>query len=253
MVVLLVLSLVLLFLTIDYFVQRSAAPRLALESGLAGARSAAPQAGELPAAVGPHGLPAGAFLSPGHVWLRVEPEGSVLVGVDRLLLDLLGGVDHVYTLDEGSEVQRGGPLFMLRRGSRALKVRSPLAGRVSAINSEMSASPASLVQDPFGAGWVYRIAPQALPESLRATVSGSEAAAFLRRELGRLRDLASELVGPPLEGLPVLADGGPPATDLAERVGDREWEELVTRFFAAAEKNEGAVLPFPRRDGSRGD
>ena len=243
MVVLLVLSLVLLFLTIDYFVQRSAAPRLALASGAAA----------VPAAATPHGLPAGAFLSPGHVWLRVEPEGSVLVGVDRLLLDLLGGVDRVYTLEPGSDVHRGGPLLMLRRGSRALKVRSPLAGRVSTINAEMRDSPAHLVEDPFGAGWVYRIAPQALPESLRATVSGNEAAAFLRRELARLRDLAGELVGPSLEGVPVLADGGPPAADLAEHIGDREWEELVTRFFAAAEKNEGAVLPFPHRNGAGGE
>jgi len=255
MVVLLVLWLVVLFLTIDYFVQRTAARRAALASGLAAARPApspAPAVATLDAAE-PHGLPAGVFLSPGHVWLRVEPEGSVLVGIDRFLLDLLGGVDHVYTLDEGSEVQRGGPLFMLRRGSRALKVRSPLAGRISSINSDVRGSPSRLGQDPFGAGWVYRIAPQGLYESLSAAVSGGEAVAFLRRELSRLRDLSGELVGPRLEGQPVLADGGQPVTDFADRVGDREWEELVTRFFAAAGKNDGALLPFPHRDGSVGD
>jgi len=242
MVVLLVLSVVLLFLTIDYFAQRSAARRAVLS--LADAPLPSPLAsGAARADV----LPAGMFLSPGHVWLRVEPEGSVLVGADRVLLDLLGGVDHVYTLDAGTEVKRGGPLFMLRRGSRALKVRSPVAGRVASINSEVQGSPASLSQDPLGAGWVYRITPDGLYESLRHAVSGSDATGFLQRELSRLRDLATELAGPRLEGQPVLADGGLPAGDLAEGIGDREWEELVTRFFAAAEQSNGALLAFPQR------
>jgi len=242
MVVLLVLSLVLLFLTIDYFAQQSAARRAVLS--LVDMPAQSPTGSR---ATGAEALPAGMFLSPGHVWLRVEPEGSVLVGADRLLLDLLGGVDHVYTLDPGTDVKRGGPLFMLRRGSRALKVRSPVAGRVASINSEVHQSPAGLSADPLGAGWVYRITPDKLHESLRHAVSGSDATGFMQRELSRLRDLATELAGPLLEGQPVLADGGLPEGDLTERIGDREWEELVTRFFAAAEQGNGALLAFPQR------
>lgn len=246
MVVLLVLSIILLFITIDYVVQRVEARRLAV------AETAVPAPVDLtlpvtPRTAGPWGLdeiPDNVFLSKGHVWLRREPSGTVTVGVDPLLVSLLGGVEHAYTLEEGDEVKSGGPLAMLRRGSRALKIRSPVTGRITEINDRTLDTPETVADDPFNDGWIYRIEPQSLYDSLRETFVGSDAATFLRREVVRLRDLLEDVTSRQDSPVALAADGGLPVANLADHIDDPEWEDLISRFFAAEGQNVGRLVNF---------
>jgi len=251
MVVLLVLTMILAFLTIDYFVQRAAVPS-ALRSAVAATPVEVPRAASA-GGLEPERIPSGVFVSPGHVWMRIEPEGTVLVGVDPLLVSLLGGgIEHVYAMEEGREVEQGGPLVMLRRGSRALKVRSPVAGRVSAVNPDTRNAPGRLAESPFDGGWIYRIRPLSLYESLGHSVVGRDAVKFLRRESNKLKDLLEELSSRGETPVAVAADGGTPLPDAADRIGDVEWEELVSRFFAGAPRSEATLLTFRSRDGAGG-
>jgi len=246
MVVLLVLSIILLFLTVDYVVQRAEARRFA------GIETAASIPIDLklpvtPRPAGPWGLdemPDNVFLSKGHVWLRREPTGTVTVGVDPLLVSLLGGVEHTYTLEEGAEVKDGGPLAMLRRGSRALKIRSPITGRITEINDRTLEAPETVANEPFNDGWIYRIEPESLYDSLRETFVGGDAILFLRREIARLRDLLEQATSPADSPVALAADGGLPANDLADHIDDQAWEELISKFFAAEGKSAGTLVNF---------
>lgn len=245
MVVLLVLFMIISFLTIDYFVQRferrreiSATPALATTRRFDRGRSRRRRAMDDPAVV-----PGGVFVAPGHVWMRVEPSGSVQLGVDRLLLSFLGDVDCLYALPEGSAVREGGPLMMLRRGHRALKIRSPIAGAIARVNHPARRSPGRIATDPFGQGWIYRISPTGLADSLGKAVVADRAAAWMRGELLRLRDLLQRAATDGVVG-PSLADGGMPADELAGLIGDGEWQQLVATFFGEAARSsssEGVV------------
>jgi glycine cleavage system H protein len=246
MVVLLVLSIILLFLTVDYVVQRTEARRAAL------AAKAFPVAVDLTLPGSPRPkrawgldeLPDNTFLSKGHVWLRREPSGTVVVGVDPMLVSLLGGVQHAYTLDAGNEVTSGGPLAMLRRGARALKIRSPVTGHITDVNQQALDSPECVAEDPFYDGWIYRIEPESLFDSLQETFVGNDGALFLRREVTRLRDLIEELTSRQDSPLPLAADGGMPVGSLADHIDDQAWEELIARFFTGDEKSEGSLVTF---------
>jgi len=235
MVVLLVLFMIISFLTIDFFVQRAEQRRAVVATPAHAAAQGAARRRKRRArpAPDPARLPGGVFVAPGHVWMRVEPSGSVVVGVDRLLLSFLGDVDCLYALPEGSAIREGGPLMMLRRGHRALKIRSPLAGAISKVNHPARRSPGRISADPFGQGWIYRISPAGLADSLKRSVVAEQAANWMRRESVRLRDLLQGAVSESPAG-PVLADGGLPVDELAGLVGDREWERLVAAFFAEA-------------------
>jgi glycine cleavage system H protein len=246
MVVLLVLSIILLFLTIDFVVQRAEARRLAAVAPPAPAAidlSLPTRQREGGARVLDE-LPDGVFLSKGHVWLRREPSGNVRVGVDPLLVSLLGGVERAYTLDRGQEVGDGGPLVMLRRGSRALKIRSPFRGRIVEVNRQVLDSPESVADDPFNEGWIYRIEPESLYDALSDTSVGNDGAGFLRGEVARLRDLLERLTSPQDAPLALAADGGLPVDDLADRIDDRAWEELISSFFAESTRSEGTLVTF---------
>lgn len=244
MVVLLVLSIILLFLTVDYVVQRAEARRFAvIETAVP-----APVDLKLPATPRPNRpwgldeIPDNVFLSKGHVWLRREPAGTVTVGVDPMLVSLLGGVEHAYTLEEGDEVKSGGPLAMLRRGSRALKIRSPVTGRITEINDRTHDAPETVANEPFNDGWIYRIEPESLYDSLHETFVGNDAATFLRREVVRLRDLLEEATSLHDSPVALAADGGLPVDNLADHIDDQAWEELISKFFAAEGKSAGTLV-----------
>jgi glycine cleavage system H protein len=228
---LIALTIILTFLTLDYVVERAAQMRVAAAHRAA---AAVPVRAPVPVESPMGELPPGLFVGPGHVWVRLAADGSVRVGADRLLLSLLGGLDAAYTLPEGASVREQGPLMMLRRGDRALKVRSPLEGRVTAVNPRVAEAPESVARDPFGE-WIYELQPAPESQGVRGLPTGDEARSWMSREVGRLRERLSELLGGGALGEATMADGGAPSEAFAEHLGDREWEELLSSFFGQHE------------------
>lgn len=228
MVAILILITIITCLTVDYFAERAALRRAA--------RNGVPMP-ERPVSVRmPEDLtrvPAGVFVGPGHSWLELEPAGTVRVGVDRVPLSLLGGVETIEAVPVGTTVHSGDRLAMLRQGEREIELKSPVDGTVTAVNPIAAVHPARVGQDPFGNGWLVSLAPRELGATLRRLFVAEEARAFLREEMAHLRDF---LVGLSLAGRGSLAtatlpDGGLPVDGLAGRLSADEWRELTERFF----------------------
>lgn len=227
MVAILVLITIITCLTVDYFAERAALRRAA--------RNGVPMP-ERPVSVRtPEDLtrvPAGVFVAPGHSWLELEPAGTVHVGVDRVPLSLLGGVETIEAVPAGTEVRPGDHLAVLRQGEREVDVKSPVGGTVTEVNPIAAANPARVGEDPFGSGWLVSVAPRDLSGTLRRLFVAEEARAYQREELTHLRDF---LVGLSLAHrgslTAALPDGGLPVDGLAGRLSAAEWRDLTERFF----------------------
>jgi glycine cleavage system H lipoate-binding protein len=232
MVPILVLLTIITCLTIDYFAERAALRRAARASP-ALAKGGVPRPVSVRAPEDLTRVPAGVFVGPGHSWMELEPEGAVRVGVDRVPLTLLGGVEAIEAAPPGTEVRYGEPLATLRRGARSIAIKSPVDGVVTAANPLAAANPARIAQEPFGLGWLVSLEPRDLGAALRRLFVAEEARAYLREQLSRLRDF---LVGLSMAGRESLAtatlpDGGLPVEGIAERLSDEDWRELAERFF----------------------
>jgi glycine cleavage system H protein len=238
MVALLVVFTILLFLTADYLVTtRRRQVAVAVEEEPAGDITAVPMPDLATSALKGARLdemPEGTFVSQGHVWARPESGGALRLGVDRLLVALLGGLEWLYALPEGAVVQRGGPLAMLRKGDRALKLRSPVDGVVSAVNRRISDHPGDLPSDPFGQGWIYEVTPKKGADPLKDLPFGEKASRWMRDEVNRLLDLVFRL-SDKRAAQPILPDGGVPldslGTEIESGFNDEEWEDLIASFF----------------------
>ena len=164
MVALLVLFTILLFLTVDYLATRPVRSSVTVASPIpAATESVATLPGEalefeVSPAVGDE-----TYIAPGHVWVSQTPSGDVRVGIDQVLMTLLGKVECMYPHPEGSAVGRGGPLLMLRNGNRALKIRSPLDGVITRVNHRARGNPEILGSEAGQEGWVYELTPSRLP------------------------------------------------------------------------------------------
>lgn len=227
MVAILVLLTIITFLTVDYFAQR-AALRRAAESPATAATGRL----EVRAPADIASLPAGVFVGPGHTWLELRPAGEVHLGADRVPVTLLGGLDALETVPEGTEIQRGERIALLRKGERSVEVRSPVDGVVTATNAAVTAEPRRLVREPFAAGWLVRVSPQGLAGALKRLFVAEEAGSWMRKELARLRDFVVGMGSRGALAAATLPDGGLPVDGLAEHLSDEEWSQLTERFFA---------------------
>lgn len=235
MVALFVILTIILFLTVDYFVQRTE-----VRKALAGAAVRKPLLTEvLEPKIATVGLsypidriPKGLFFDPGHTWLQLEPSGALRVGADMLPVTVLGGLEKIDLRAAGTEVRRGDPIVTLRRGERSLTLRAPVDGVIDEVNDEVRAEPSRLRLDPFGEGWLCKVTPKRLAASLRRTHVGEEALAWIKNEIGRVRDFMAPLAQQGALVGATLQDGGLPVEGLAEHLDEGTWTKFIDEFFA---------------------
>lgn len=135
-------------------------------------------------------LPGGAFLSSGHAWVRIEPEGQVRVGMDDFVRKALGTVKSVALPERGKTVRQGETLFTLKGTAGEVHVAAPLSGRIEHDNAGLLADPGELMRSPYDRGWVCLMAPTDLAAELPALKIGQPAIAWYQDEITRLRSAA---------------------------------------------------------------
>ncbi len=148
-------------------------------------RVVAPAVAEIVAG-GEYCVPGGAFVSPGHAWARIDPDGQVLTGLDDFARKALGQVDAVVPPAVGARVRRGEPLFSVRRGEDVVRFRAPLSGEVSKVNDALARAPELVTESPYDDGWVCLVRPADLAAELGGLRIGKPVVTWYQDEVIRL-------------------------------------------------------------------
>lgn len=130
-------------------------------------------------------VPAGVFVSPDHVWVRIEMTGEVRVGVDDFARKTFGPVDTIVPPRTGRVVRSGETLFSLKQGSQRVDFASPVNGRVSAVNDELEVHPDYVEINPYEVGWIARIEVDNLSSDLESMKIGADAVSWYQQEIDR--------------------------------------------------------------------
>jgi len=139
-------------------------------------------------------VPAGVFISPQHAWAKIEPNGTVQVGLDDLVRKIFGKFDHVELPSMSQKVEKGDTLFTLKYGDYKLKIPSPLSGKVASVNSEHAEHPEWLTIKPFQLSWMCGIEPSNLAAELPDLKIGRDSVSWYQTEIDRFQELASKFV-----------------------------------------------------------
>ncbi|HEY3280875.1 MAG TPA: biotin/lipoyl-containing protein [Armatimonadota bacterium] len=102
-------------------------------------------------------------------WVRLE-DGEAVIGLSDFRQQAIGDLTFATPLPEGALVAEGGPLAELETMKTAFDVASPLAGTVLRANHALSTTPELINQDPYGEGWLVRLAP-ASPQAIESLLS----------------------------------------------------------------------------------
>ena len=138
-------------------------------------------------------VPSGIFVAPEHTWINIQPDGMLLIGLDDFAQKFLGAVEGVALPRAGRKVEKGDPLFTVRRGKAELTLPSPAGGTVALVNDSLVSQPELLNERPFEDGWVCALDPINLPGDLQGFRIGADAVAWYEEEIDRFRDIVAEL------------------------------------------------------------
>jgi len=139
-------------------------------------------------------VPAGVFISPQHAWAKIEPNGTVQIGLDDLVRKIFGKFDHVELPSMAQKVEKGDTLFTLQYGDYKLQIPSPLSGKVTSVNSEHAEHPEWLTIKPFQLSWMCGIEPSNLATELPDLKIGRDSVSWYQAEIDRFQKLASKFM-----------------------------------------------------------
>ena len=95
-----------------------------------------------------------------HEWARLEPDGSVTVGITEHAQQAWGDVRYVELPLVGAVVLAAGFTGIVESVKAASDIYAPIAGTVLAVNEALADTPEQINEDPYGEGWFYRLQPE---------------------------------------------------------------------------------------------
>ena len=96
-----------------------------------------------------------------HEWVRRLPAGQVEVGITDHAQEALGDLVFVEVPQVSRRLVAGEACAVVESVKAASDVYSPVSGQVAASNDDLAQRPELLNSDPYGAGWLMRLVPDA--------------------------------------------------------------------------------------------
>ncbi len=119
-----------------------------------------------------------------HVWLAPEADGVWRVGFTKFAARMLGEVvEFGFEVEPGGAVELGAVIGWMEGFKASTDLYSVVDGVFVAANPGLTAHPERAHADPYGEGWIYRVAGTPDPES----VDAQGYAAILDRAIDRIQ------------------------------------------------------------------
>ena len=93
-----------------------------------------------------------------HEWVRIEDDGSAVVGITDHAQQALGDLVFVEVPEVDQTVASGDGVAVVESVKAASDVYAPFAGTVLAANAALADAPELINSDPYGDGWIARLA-----------------------------------------------------------------------------------------------
>ena len=94
-----------------------------------------------------------------HEWVRLEDDGSVLVGITDHAQEALGELVYVELPEPGRVLARGDACAVVESVKAASDVYAPLSGEVTEVNDLLGDEPERINATPYDEGWILRLLP----------------------------------------------------------------------------------------------
>ena len=93
-----------------------------------------------------------------HEWIKLEANGTALIGITDHAQDLLGDIVFVELPTIGKRITAGDECGVIESVKAAADIYAPISGEVVAINDQLSGAPETINKNAYGA-WIFKVKP----------------------------------------------------------------------------------------------
>jgi len=102
-------------------------------------------------------LPAGLLYTKEHEWVKLDGANAT-VGITDYAQSSLGDIVYVEMPKAGSAVEQFKQMGVIESVKAVSDIFAPLSGSILEVNADVENDPAKVNSDPYGAGWLVKIA-----------------------------------------------------------------------------------------------
>jgi glycine cleavage system H protein len=95
-----------------------------------------------------------------HEWVRLEENGTVVVGITDYAQSSLGDITFVELPETDESFTQGATFGVVESVKAASDLYMPVAGKVIENNAELMDTPELVNSDPYREAWLVRIQPE---------------------------------------------------------------------------------------------
>jgi glycine cleavage system H protein len=124
-------------------------------------------------------IPEGFYYSKEHEWVKLEGKEAV-VGITDYAQKQLHDIVYVEAPKVGTNIKQFETMGTVESVKSTSEVFTPVTGNVIKINTELAESPELLNEDPYGKGWLVRIALNDFPSDMKKLLTAQQYADYVR-------------------------------------------------------------------------
>lgn len=225
MVVLFVVLTIILFVTVDYFIQRR--KKIGLAADVRPAYLSLSKVAHL--------IPTGVFTQPTFTWSKILDSGNLMLGVHPVLLGLIGEPDEIELLKQSQEVNKGDNLLKLHKGKKEISVKSPVKGTITSINQDLLKDP---TWENLSQNWIYCVRPVNVAEEIKNWLIAERAKDWINEKYQQIKNFFI-YVAPKTEMAEVgvvMADGGDLPIGILSQFDEKIWNDFERQIIAKIDK-----------------
>jgi glycine cleavage system H protein len=114
------------------------------------------------------------YLVEHDVWARLEDDAVATVGITSLGIKLSGEIYMCRVKPVGSAIAQGRSVAVVELAKAIVSVKSAVTGEVLQVNPLLEERPELVHRDPYGHGWLARVALRDFDADRRQLVQGAE-------------------------------------------------------------------------------
>lgn len=104
------------------------------------------------------------FYAESHEWVRLNDDGTVTVGITDHAQEQLGDLVFVETPEIDATVSARDAVAVVESVKAASDIYAPIHGVILDTNTALAEEPELVNTDPYQAGWLFTIQPEAATE-----------------------------------------------------------------------------------------
>ncbi len=105
-------------------------------------------------------IPADLKYAESHLWLLLQDDGSIRVGITDYAQDALGDLVFVELPEEGATYAADSECALVESVKSASDLVCPISGELTEVNQELEDSPELINSVPYDGGWIFAIMPE---------------------------------------------------------------------------------------------